>query len=362
MNRLEHRRRTRVRKRIALGVLGVAAVGGGLAFGVLQDRGPEEPAPSASPSATPSQVPMQTTLLSVTNTADQSRVLAIPPLLISSPLTGGEATALLLDSAMRAVGPAGEAPLRQHASGFGPEGLAGAIRNELGLQVDHVAEITEVELAGILDGVGALDIAVPTPIEEQGTEVYGAGIHRMDAPELVTFLAFPFADPAIDATIRSAILADAWEEIATAPSTRRAVRDAALASDAAAAFEAFAQVVSVEPIPVQQVGDGVVLDELLYEALSPRLEPIWLHGLEPQQRPTVDLRGQTLVEPILLLAADGIRILRVTVEPVRALTIETDDLELGGRIVSLLGGGRIGPPGEPLRTGLDARITFPRAA
>ena len=361
MNRQEHRRRSRIRRRIGVGILAVAALGAGIMFGVVQDRsGTATPTPSASPSQ--DLVPLRTTVFSVASTADASRVLAIPPLLIAEPVTGGESTALMLDSAMHAVGPAGEAPLRQHASGFGPEGLAGAIRNELGLRIDTAVEITEVDLAKILERVGSIEISVLLPIVEDGEEVYSAGFHQMDATELVTFLAFPFADPKIDETTRNAMIAGAWKQIATAPATKAAVRDAGLAADATEALRAFATLTSVTAIPVQQLDDGIVLDDLVYEAMTASLERIWLNELRPQDRPKVDLRGQTLVEPMLLLIADGIRVARMTVEPVAELLIETDDQAFGARIEALLGGGTVEAPEEPLRTGLGARIAFPRAA
>lgn len=363
MNRAEHRRRGRLRRRILVGVLGVGALGAGVAVGVLQDRAAPSAEPTPSPTPSIDVTPLRTTVFSVASTADTSRVLAIPPLLLAEPVTGGgESTALLLDSAMRAVGPAGEAPLRQHASGFGPEGLAGALRNELGLRIDTAAEITEVELAELLERLGTLDITIPVPIEEGEETVYEAGVHPMEPAELVTFLAFPFADDTIEERTKLAMLADAWLEIATAPAMRLAARDTQLASDAAEALRALATVTSIEPVPVTPLEDGIVLDTLAYRAMTPGLERIWLLGTDPEARPVIDLRGQALVEPMLLLISDGIRIERMTVEAVPGLVVETEDDELGRRIVRLLGDGEVQAPGEPLRTGLDARITFPRGA
>jgi hypothetical protein len=346
-----------------LSLLAVAAVGAGVAVGLLQDRGRSPgPDPSASPTETAPEVPRRTTLLSVASTADASRVLAIPALLISEPTTGGDASVLVIDGAMRAIGPAGAAPLRQHASGFGPEGLAGAIRNELGLRIDTAVEITEPQLADVLERTGRLDVTVAAPIEEDDTTIYEAGIHRMHATELVTFLAFPFDDPSIAATTRIAMLVEAWRAIGTAPATDAAVRNAGLAADATSALDALARMASIEAIPIREIEGRIVLDELTYDATVPQHEAIWLSDAAPGSRPQVELRGQTLVEPMLLLIADGIRIVRVKVEAVDALVIEADDLVFGARIVELLGGGTMEAPEEPLRTGLDARIAFPRAA
>jgi hypothetical protein len=52
----------------------------------------------------------------------------------------------------------------------------------------------------------------------------------------------------------------------------------------------------------------------------------------------------------------------MTVQPVEEFLIEADDQAFGARIERLLGGGRVEVPAEPLRTGLGARISFPRAA
>lgn len=362
MNRLEHRRRHRLRQRILLAFLAVAALGGGLALGLFQDRQAAAPGPEPSGTETSEAVAMRTTLLSVASTADTSRVLAIPPLLIAEPVDGGPGRGLLLDPAMRAVGPAGEAPLRQHASGFGPEGLAGAVRNELGLQIDVTAEITEVQLATILEGAGPLEVTVTAPIEEGTERVYEAGIHRMEPAELVTFLAFPFGHGGLDAATRLGILADAWETIALAPDTAAAVRGEPLATDAAEALTALTTVQEVTAVPVTALEDGIVLDRLVYASVVEEWRSVWLGGIAPEDRPVVDLFGQTLVEPLLLLIADGIRVARITEEPVGALRIETDDGELGRRLADLLADGEIVEPDEPLRPGSDARIRFPRAA
>lgn len=362
MNRLEHRRRSRRRQRIGVAFLGVAALGGGLALGVLRS---DEPAPAGSPTATTTSEPIlsphRATLLSVAS-ADSSRVLAIPPLLIAEPVDGGDSRALLLDSALRGIGPAGEVPLRQHASGFGPEGLAGAIRNELGLRIDVTAEITEVQLATILEAVGPLEIPLAAAIREGGETVYEAGEQQMDAAELVTFLAFPFADDAIDAPTRLAMLSAAWEAIATAPGTGRAVRTAGLPADATEALRALSTVTAVEPIPVTELDEAVILDRVAYDTISPRLEPIWLAGVPPAERPVVDISGRGLVEPLLLLISDGIRIARITDTAVKRTSIETDDAELGRRLRQLLDADGFDAPGDPLRTGLDARIAYRRGA
>jgi hypothetical protein len=364
MNRLEHRRRSKVRKRIGVTVLAITAIGAGVGVRLAQNQQNEpqvlEPSPSASP--TIQAQPMRTTLLSVVSTAESSRAVAVSPIIIAEPLTGGAGFGLLADAAMQAVGPAGQAPIRQHASGFGPAGLAGALRNELGIRIDESVEITEVQLAAVLEATGPIAIDVDVEILEKSEVVYEQGVHQMEASELVTFLAFPFEAPGIDAEVRARMLADAWQEIASASALSQALSDTTLAPDAASAMDALTSVEQMTSLPIRTAGDAVVLDPVAWRQLADALSSLWLTGVAPWDRPVVELRGQTLVEPLLLLVADGIRVDRLQVEPVQQLRVQAASEVLASRLKALLGDKARVLAGTSLRNGLDARIYFPRAA
>lgn len=356
------RRRARTRRRIGLGVLALLALGGGLVAGLVMNRA-QAPVPEPSPSASQplEPVPLTVRLLAISSTFEGGSILSTAPLLIGSDVTGGApAQVLLVDVGLRAVGPAREAPLPDHAADFGPEGLSGAVRNELGLRIDEVASVTEAQLAGFLDGFGALSITVASTITEAGEPVYVAGTQTMTAAEAVTYLAFPFEDPSIDALEREAAIGAAWRSIVSTPGFAGRLATSTLPGSVQDALAALTTA-TIEELAVADTSKGPVLDELGYRAQADLFEGAWLDEVDPFARPRVELRGRSIVEAMLLLIADGIRVERVRSATQATTTIETGDQVLGTRIADLIQG-EVREPAEPLGPGLDARITLAAAA
>lgn len=364
LSRQEHRRRSRLRKRILLGVLAIGAVGAGLGTGLVMDRA-VEPEPSPSPSATPTEtivIPQEVTMLTVSSTFDGQTVLSSAPLLVSVPVgLPGDTTVLVTDPRLRAVGPAGDAPLREHVAGFGPQGLAGALRNELGLRIDSVAGTTESDLVSFLEQFGPIGIDLEYPIVEGGETVYPAGPQMMEAAELVTFLAFPFDAPDIDDVKRMSLVTSAWEGISSLPRLIPRARNSRLPSEVRDALRHIAGATFL-PLEVTSTDRGPVVNELGYDKQVDALEGAWLLDRDPAERPRVELRGRGLVQTMLLLIADGIRIDALRSANQRRTVIETQDEELATRLRDLIGDAEAVEPEEPLIAGLDARVTIGRGA
>lgn len=359
-SRVGHRRRTRFRRGLLGLFFAVLALGGGLAAGLWFDRA-DRPTlePSPSPTGTDVVVPQSVRMLAIFSTFDGQPVLSTAPLLVSTPVAGsGSIRVLLADPTMRVVGPGGDAPLRVHAASFGPEGLAGGMRNELGLRIDEVATMTESDLVSFLEDFGAVAVTLDRPIEEDGDVVYGAGEHAMDATEIVTFLAFPFDDPSIDDAARNAMIAAAWRGIGALPGLAPRASSSTLPTGAGEALADVAAAGVFQSVPVASTDRGPVLDEVGYGTLTQGWEGAWLNGVDPRERPRIELRGKGIVEAILLLVGDGMRIDDVREASERLTTIETDDAVLGARLVELLGKGTVTTPEEPLVAGLDARVTI----
>lgn len=360
-SRREHRQLRKTRRRILLGLLGLVALGGGLAGGILSDQAKQNAIdPSPSPSATQVLVPLDVTLLMVQSTFDGQPVLSTSPLLITKPISGlsGETSVLLADPGLRVVGPAQDAPLREHAAAFGPEGLAGALRNELGLRVDSSVVVSESDLARFLKTFGPISVNVPHSIVEDGETIYEVGDHLMSATELVTFLVFPFDDPSIDTLIRDDLRAKAWQAIANLPRMASKAESSNLAVPAKNALVSVSFASRFSPLATADTSRGPVLDEIGYARQAAEFEGAWLGDVDPSDRPRVELQGRSIVEAMLLLIADGFRVDSVRSHRQDQTEVETKDEVLGARIAELLGKGTVIEPSEPLSGGLAARITI----
>lgn len=361
-SRTGYRRRSKARRLSILGGVGLAAIGTGLAAGVWFNR-VGEPDPQPSPSASTTEdviIPRTVHLLLISSTFDGQTVLSTAPLLISEPVAGvqGGRDVLVVDPALRVIGPSGDSPLREHAAAFGPQGLSAGLRNELGLRIDSIASTTESDLVKFLRPFGEVAITLDRAIVEDGETIYTPGSHNLDPAELITFLAFPFQDDSIDAAARNELIASAWRGIASLPRLASRAGASGLSAETKEAFKALTRTESVEPVAVTDTDRGPVLDEVGFGPQASIWQGGWLLDLDPASRPRIELRGKRVVEVMLLLIADGFRIDDVRAEDGSESMIETEDESLGSRISELLDLGNVRKPTQPLLAGLDARVTF----